>query len=291
MGEILVKRFEEPDEIVTTPNHITKVVVFGETYVAWSVYEPGWHWSKDVKPLVGTQSCQIHHRGLLLSGYMQIVSDQGVQRLIGPGEAYDVHPGHVGWVVGDEPCVSVEYFGVREWAKSSLAARVLTTLLYTDIVGSTAHVARLGDVSWKGLLARHYDRVRLELEKHHGEESKTTGDGLLALFDSAARAAICAAAICRVSRQDGIEVRIGVHTGEVERHLEGIQGLAVHVAKRVMDLAGPGEVLLSAATVAILEGTGLSFSDFGEHELKGVEGRRHLYRLNAADVGHNREEF
>ena len=153
MGEILVKRFEEPDEIVTTPNHTSKVVVFGETYVAWSVSEPGWHWSKDVKPLVGTQSCQIHHRGLVLSGYMQIVSDQGVRRLIGPGEAYDVHPGHVGWVVGDEPCVSVEYFGVREWAKSSLAARVLTTLLYTDIVGSTAHVARLGDASWNSISA------------------------------------------------------------------------------------------------------------------------------------------
>jgi class 3 adenylate cyclase len=122
-----------------------------------------------------------------------------------------------------------------------LGARVLTTLLFTDIIGSTAVAARLGDTAWKVLLAQHYDRVRLVLERYRGEESKTTGDGFLALFDGTARAVECAAAICQTARQDGLEVQVGVHTGEVERYVYGVEGLAVHLAARIMAIAGPGE--------------------------------------------------
>jgi hypothetical protein len=109
---------------------------------------------------------------------MQISSDEGIQRTFGPREAFDIPPGHDGWVLGEEPCIFIEFRGVRDWGKLQLGARVLTTLLFTDIVGSTAIAARLGDMAWMELLARHYDRVRLELEKYHGEESKTTGDGI-----------------------------------------------------------------------------------------------------------------
>lgn len=279
MGEILVKRFDEPDEVISVPNQISQVVVLGDTYVARSVAQPGWRWSTDVKPLVGTLSCQIHHQGLVLSGRMQILTNEGALRSLEPGDVIDLQPGHDGWVVGDEPCVFIEFHGVRDWGKPMLGARVLTTLLFTDIVGSTAIATRLGDTAWKALLAQHYDRVRLELERYRGEESKTTGDGFLALFDGTARAVKCAAAICQAARRDGLEVRVGVHSGEIERYPDSVQGLAVHVAARVTALAGPGEVLLSASTMALLEGSGLSFSDAGEHELKGLEGWRRLYRL------------
>jgi hypothetical protein len=153
MGKIQTKRFNEPDEIVSVSGHVSQVVTLGDTYVAWSIAQPGWRWSKDVKPLVGTSSCQIHHQGVVVSGYMQISSDEGMQRTIGPREAFDIQPGHDGWVVGDEPCVFIEFHGVREWGKPQLGARVLTTLLFTDIVGSTAIAARLGDLAWKELLA------------------------------------------------------------------------------------------------------------------------------------------
>lgn len=226
-----------------------------------------------------TPSCQIHHQGVVLSGQMQISSEDGIQRTIGPREAFDIQPGHDGWVVGEEPCVFIEFHGVREWGKPQLGARFLTTLLFTDIVGSTAAAARLGDTAWKQLLARHYDRVRLERERFRGEESKTTGDGFLALFDGTARAVRCAAAICKVAREDELEVRTGIHSGEVERYTDSIQGVAVHMAQRIMSLAGPGEVWLSSPTVALLEGSGLAFSDAGEHELKGFEVARRLYRL------------
>jgi class 3 adenylate cyclase len=281
MGKITIKRFDEPDEVISVSGHVSDVVMLGDTYVAWSVAQPGWRWSKDVKPLVGTPSCQIHHQGVVISGRLHVLSDEGVRRTIGPREAFDIQPGHDGWVEeGDEPCVFIEFHGVREWGKPQLGTRILTTLLFSDIVGSTAIAARLGDAAWNDLLARHYNRVRSELEKYRGEESKTTGDGFLALFDGTARAVQCGAMICKVARQDGLEVRVGIHCGEVERYPDSVQGVAIHMTQRIMSLAGPGEVWLSAPTMALLEGSGLTFSDAGEHELRGFEGPRRLYRLN-----------
>lgn len=281
MGEIRLKRFDEPDETVSLPNVTGQIVVLGEVYVGRYVIQPGWRWSKDVKPHVGTPSCQHHHQGIVLSGRIQFATDDGARRTIGPGEAFDVPPGHDSWVVGDEPCITIEFRGVRGWGRpATVGERVLATLLVTDIVGSTAIATRLGDAAWKELLARHSDRVRLELDRFRGYEVKTTGDGFLVLFDSAARAVRCAAAICRAAREDGIEVRAGVHSGEVERHTDDLRGVAVHAATRIAALAGPGEVLVSASTVALLEGSGLSFADAGEHDLKGLPGRRRVYRLS-----------
>lgn len=283
MGELQTKSFDEPDEVVTLPNLNGQIVVLGELYVGRYVHQPGWCWSKDVKPVAGTPSCQYHHQGVVLSGYVQITTDDGAQRTLGPGGAFDIPPGHDACVLGDEPCITIEFRGARDWAKPKVAGeRVLGTLLFTDIVGSTAVAARLGDTAWMDVLARHYDRVRLELDRFRGYEIKTTGDGFLALFDGTARAVRCAAAICLAAREDGIEVRAGVHSGEVERYTDSVQGVAVHVAARIMALAGPGEVLLSAPTVALLEGAGLSFAESGEYELRGLTGRRLVYRL----IGH-----
>jgi class 3 adenylate cyclase len=280
MGTLQSKRFDEPDELVTLPLLTWQVVVLGEVYVARSVHEPGWKWSEHVKPVVGTPSCQHHHQGVVLSGQMEIETDAGARRRIGAGEAYEVPPGHDSWVVGNEPMVTIEFTGVRGWAKPTEAGeRVVATLLVTDIVGSTAVAAELGDAAWKERLARHGDRVRVQLDRFRGFEVTTTGDGFLAMFDGAARAVRCAAAIRDGAEEEGLRIRAGVHAGEIERQADNIRGVAVHAVARIVALADPGEVLVSAPAASLLEGSDLALEDAGEHELKGLPGRRRLHRL------------
>jgi class 3 adenylate cyclase len=280
MGTLQSKRFDEPDELITLPLLTWQVVVLGEVYVARSVHEPGWKWSEHVKPVVGTPSCQHHHQGVVLSGQMEVETDAGARRRIGAGEAYEVPPGHDSWVVGDEPMVTIEFTGVRGWAKPTEAGeRVVATLLVTDIVGSTAVAAELGDAAWKERLARHGDRVRVQLDRFRGFEVTTTGDGFLAMFDGAARAVRCAAAIRDGAEEEGLRIRAGVHAGEIERQADNIRGVAVHAVARIAALADPGEVLVSAPAASLLEGSDLALEDAGEHELKGLPGRRRLHRL------------
>jgi class 3 adenylate cyclase len=282
MGVITSKSVDQPDEIVSAPGVAKRIVTVGKTFVARVEYQPGWRWSKDMKPTAKTASCQHHHQGITLSGRLHVVSDEGGERIIGPGDAFDILPGHDAWVIGDESCVMFEFQSARDWGKPPESGeRVLATLLVTDLVGSTATAARLGDAAWKALLARHYDSVRRELDIFRGIEVDNSGDGFLAMFDGAARAVRCAASLREVAKQDGIEVRAGIHSGEVERHGEHLRGVAVHIAARIAALAQPGEVLLSASTTAILEGSGLSFSDAGEHVLKGLDERRRVFRLSA----------
>lgn len=280
MGALQSKRFDEPDELITLPLLTWQVVVLGEVYVARSVHEPGWRWSEHVKPVVGTPSCQHHHQGVVLSGQMEIETDAGARRQIGAGEAYEVPPGHDSWVVGDEPMVTIEFSGVRGWAKPTEAGeRVVATLLVTDIVGSTAVAAELGDAAWTERLARHGDHVRVQLDRFRGFEVTTTGDGFLAMFDGAARAVRCAAAIRDGAEEEGLRIRAGVHSGEIERQADNIRGVAVHAVARIAALADPGEVLVSAPAASLLEGSDLALEDAGEHELKGLPGRRRLHRL------------
>jgi class 3 adenylate cyclase len=162
------------------------------------------------------------------------------------------------------------------------ADRVLATMMFTDIVGSTETATRLGDAAWGQLLDRHHRLVRTELERHEGEEVDTAGDGFFATFDGPARAVRCGKAIVERLRPLGIEVRVGVHTGEVERTNGSIHGIAVHVAARVAAVASPGEVLVSATTRDLVAGSGLSFVDRGEYELRGLDGRRHLFAAVSA---------
>lgn len=281
MAIISSKSFDEPDEVISGPGVSKRGVTVGKMFTARVEYQPGWCWSKDIKPTAKTNSCQHHHQGVVCSGRMHVVSEEGGERSIGPGDAFDIPPGHDAWVLGDEPCVMIEFQSSRDWGKPpETGERVLATLMVTDIVGSTATAARMGDLAWKALLARHYDSVRVELDRFRGIEVDTSGDGFLVMFDGAARAVRCAESIREAARQDGIEVRTGVHSGEVERQGEHLRGVAVHIAARIVALAQPSEILLSASTTAILEGSGLSFSDTGEHELKGLAERRRLFRLN-----------
>ena len=157
--------------------------------------------------------------------------------------------------------------------------RVLATVLFTDIVDSTRKAAEIGDQKWKRLLAAHHERIRAEITRHRGREVDTTGDGFFATFDGPARAVRCAQAIEASVRGLGIEVRAGLHTGEVELVGDAVEGLAVHVGARVAALAGPSEVLVSSTVKDLVAGSGLTFEDAGEHELKGVPDRWRLYRV------------
>ena len=156
--------------------------------------------------------------------------------------------------------------------------RVLATLLFTDIVGSTAKATDMGDRAWHELLERHHAIVRAMLGRYRGREISTAGDGFLATFEGPARAVRCASAITDAVQALGLEIRAGLHTGEIEVVGEDVRGVAVHIGARVAALAGASEVLVSQTVKDLVAGSGLSFEDAGEHELKGVPDRWHLYR-------------
>jgi class 3 adenylate cyclase len=155
--------------------------------------------------------------------------------------------------------------------------RQLATLLFTDIVDSTAHMARLGDAGWRELLERHHSLVRAELVRARGDEVDTAGDGFFAAFDGPARAVRCAKSIVSGMRDLGLEVRSGLHTGECELVDGKVTGIAVHTGARVAAHAGPGEVLVSSTVKDLVAGSGLEFEDRGLHELKGIPGEWRLY--------------
>jgi class 3 adenylate cyclase len=159
--------------------------------------------------------------------------------------------------------------------------RVLATVLFTDIVDSTKRAAELGDRDWRVLRDRHDDAVRQELVRFRGREVKTLGDGFLATFDGPARAVRCAAAIIERVRPLGMDVRSGLHTGEIEMQRADVGGIAVHIAARVVGLAGAGEVLVSSTVRDLVAGSGLRFHDRGSHTAKGLS---EPLRLFAAQV-------
>ncbi len=163
-------------------------------------------------------------------------------------------------------------------------ARALLTVMFTDIVDATARAAELGDGRWRDLLARHDEEVRRQLGRFDGHEVKTVGDGFLATFDGPpSRALRCALAITAAARELGVEVRIGIHTGECELIGDDVGGMAVHIASRVSALATPGEVLVSGTVFGTVVGGPFEFTDRGFHALKGVPGRWPLFTLGARE--------
>jgi class 3 adenylate cyclase len=167
--------------------------------------------------------------------------------------------------------------GVRQ---PGLSARALLTVMFTDIVDSTRRASELGDQRWRDLLAQHDDAVRLEISRYEGREVKTTGDGFLVTFAGPPSPALrCAKAISAATAHLGVEVRIGLHTGECELTEDDVGGMAVHIASRVMGMAGPGEVLVSGAVAGTVVGGPFEFEDRGTHELKGVPGSWPVFAL------------
>jgi class 3 adenylate cyclase len=149
----------------------------------------------------------------------------------------------------------------------------------TDIVGSTATLERLGDAKWHSLLLAHNERLRAQIDRFGGREVRTTGDGFQVLFTGAARGVRCASAMIDAVSDLDVQIRAGLHTGEVELAAGNLHGIAVHAAARVSALAGPGEVLVSAVTRDLLDGSGLTFEERGVHELKGLSGARPVFAL------------
>ena len=199
-----------------------------------------------------------------------------------PGARYVELPGddHF-WFAGDSDAALAEIqeflVGVRPVPEPD---RVLATIMFTDIVGSTARAAALGDRRWQDLLDSHNALVRKELERFRGHEVDTAGDGFLATFDGPARAIRCGLAISAGTRGIGLDVRVGLHTGEIELAGDDIRGIAVHIGSRVAAMAGPGEVLVSGTVKDLVAGSGIEFEDRGLHALKGVPGE---WRILAAE--------
>jgi len=157
--------------------------------------------------------------------------------------------------------------------------RILATVLFTDMVESTSRAVQLGDARWRALISDHDRLVREELARFRGREIDRRGDGFLAIFDGPARAITSALSIVERVHELGIQVRAGLHTGELDVTESGIAGIAVHTGARVMSLAGPDEVLVSSTVKDLVAGSGLSFSDKGTHELKGVPGSWRIFRV------------
>jgi class 3 adenylate cyclase len=278
MSGITVRRFDEPDERVAFDRGHLDLVKLSSLAVGWEVLEPGWRRSTHVKPIVGTERCELHQVSVLIEGRAGFESHDGETAEIGPGTVVEIAPGHDAWVVGDERAVFLDVQGALGWAKAPDAGdRVLTTLLFTDIVGSTAVAAELGDRTWKQRLAAHDEAVRSLLELYRGREANTTGDGFVATFDAPAQAIRCGLAIAAAAKQIGLKVRAGLHTAEVEIDGRELRGLSVHLAARIMDSAGPGEVFLSATTKELASGAGIDFIDRGGRQLKGFSGERAVF--------------
>jgi len=197
-----------------------------------------------------------------------------------PGRDFAPQLGDTGRLLGalDEFLSEVEAGG--EWRAEP--DRVLATVLFTDIVGSTTRAAELGDSGWRELLHRHHDVIRAELGRFRGHEVDTAGDGFFATFDGPARAIRCAFAIRDGLRELDLEVRTGLHTGECERDGERVTGIAVHIGARVAAMAGAGEVLVSRTVRDLVAGSGIELDDRGEHELKGIPGEWQLFSVRAA---------
>jgi class 3 adenylate cyclase len=279
MRRVEVRDLGEPEAVVSYPLGTSNQVRLAQTVVARHVLQPGWSWEEHARPWVGTPSCELYHRGVVLSGRMGVRTDDGEELVIGPNQVFDLPPGHVTWVEGNEELVMVDWAGGAGFdLQPGDEARVLATILFTDIVDSTALAHDAGDAAWKRTVAMHDDVVRSVLAGFGGREVETAGDSFLVVFDSAESAIRCGLALVGAVNAIRLQIRVGVHSGEVAFSDDQVRGLAVHVASRILDEAGSGEVFVSGTTRDLAEGaTGLTFEPRGRHRLKGIEREFELF--------------
>jgi len=271
------KSFDAPDQRIDAPGITADVVEMADSTVFRSVFQPGIHClqiSRDGQP-----TCLAHHTGVVVEGRLHVEMADGSVIDVGPNEVFDIPPGHDGWTVSDDPLLAVSWAGFGSWLAERSGERVLLTLLFTDIVGSTERAVMLGDRAWRDLLAEHNRGVRFVLDRYRGREVNTTGDGFLAAFDGAGRAIEAAVAIRHRSSQDGLPIRAGVHSGEVEIVGADLRGVTVHEAARISAAAEPDEILVSEATRLLAGGASFDFEARGPFELKGLPGPRTLYAV------------
>ena len=233
---------------------------------------------RDVLPSIRVPTLVMHRRD---DSFIQIEHSRYIAEQI-PGASFvELEGGDNMFSLGDSEALLGELeehlTGVRHEHEPD---RMLATVLFTDICDSTSRAAQLGDRGWRSLLERHDALFRHALERHRGREVKRTGDGFLATFDGPARAIRCAASVAEAMNSLGIQVRAGLHTGELEVMDGDLGGLAVHIAARVMNRASPSEVLVSGTVKDLVVGSGIEFDDRGAHELRGVPGEWRLYAVS-----------
>lgn len=271
--------FEKPDQVEEVGLIRTETLKLGDMTIGRIVHPPGWKWSTHIQPIVGTENCQFRHVGFMLSGTLAISLPDGIAVELSTGAAYNIPPGHDSWVVGKEPAVVLEWKGLRDWYQPRHGERVLATLVFTDIVDSTIQASRMGDRVWRSRLAQHNETVRQVLAETRGHEVNTTGDGFLARFDGPAQALDAATRIRDRIGKLGLNVRQGLHVGEVELFGDDLTGLAVHEAARIGAEAGSGEIVVSKIVCSLTEGAGFSFKSKGLRTLKGIPGEQELFQL------------
>jgi Adenylate and Guanylate cyclase catalytic domain len=204
MSRVEVRDLGEPEAVVTYPLGASSQVRLGGTVVTRHVLRPGWSWEEHAQPLVGTTSCELYHRGVVLRGRMGVRTDEGEQLIIEPNHVFDLPPGHVTWVEGDEELVMVDWAGGAGFdTRPGEERRAMATILFTDIVDSTVLAREAGDVAWKRALAMHDDVVRNVLAGFGGREIETGGDSFLVVFDGAERAIRCALSLVEGWRRSG----------------------------------------------------------------------------------------
>jgi class 3 adenylate cyclase len=228
---------------------------------------------RHVLPLIQAPTLVLHHAGIASE---EPEESQSVAALI-PGASFvQLERADLDWT---EFFSHVDPFLATLTRAEATFDRVLATVLFTDIVGSTHRAVEMGDSAWLELLERHHATVRAMIGRYRGREVSTAGDGFFATFDGPARAIRCAQAISEAVRPLGIEIRAGLHTGEIEMFDDDVRGLAVHIGARVAAVATASEVLVSQTVKDLVAGSDLTFEDAGEHELKGVPDRWRLYRV------------
>jgi len=275
------KSLEQPDATRRFPHGTGTFVEVGPLAIGRAVLDPGWRWSTDLKSEVGTEFCEFHHLHVLIAGRMGFQMAEGESYEFSPGDVMDIPPGHDAWVIGNEVVILLDISGnVSDFGLPTSSAQAVATILMTDIVGSTSIASELGDAAWRQRLTEHNRAVRRQFERFHGREISTTGDGFLAIFDSSRAALLCAIAARDAIRELGIEIRAGVHAGEIEVLRDDVRGIAVHATARIMAAAQPSEVLASAVTRALAEGTDLEFDSRGPHTLRGLDKPVELFAVS-----------
>lgn len=281
MDRRYARNFGDPDELAELEKLRSEVIHLAGVTISHDVHEPGWRWSTHVKPIVGADWCQFRHLGYVLKGRMHVLLDDGHEYEVAQGDVMMIPAGHDAWIVGDHPFELLSWAGGRGWLGPLDAGleRVLTTLVMTDIVGSTSLATRLGDRAWGEVLASFTESARDTIARFRGTLVELTGDGVLVRFDGAVRAVKCAAALRSAAAELDLQIRAVVHTGEVEIAEGGLRGVALHESARMLSLAGPGEILVSGTTRALASDPAIAFGDRGSHELRGLEGTYELYAL------------
>jgi len=281
-GGVEVRDLGRPEAVLPYMLGETQQVRLAGTVISRIVLQRGWSWQEHAQSQAGTPSCELYHRGVVLRGRFGVRTDDGEEVVIRPNQVFDIRPGHVTWVEGDEEVIMLDWAGGAGFGVAPGAGlRSIATILFTDIVDSTGRAQRRGDIAWQQTVDMHDAVVRSLVTGFGGREMNTAGDSFLVLFDSAERAIRCGLALVEALAAIGVAIRVGAHSGEVVLANQQVRGVAVHVAARIVATAAPGEVLVSGITRELAEGRrGLAFETRGRHRLKGVEREHELFAAN-----------